>query len=104
MAKLTVVTRDDKRLEIEAPVEQSVMESIRDAGIDELMAICGGCMSCATCHVYVDERYLSVVQPRSEDEEELLSSSDGVTACSRLSCQIMMSEALDGMTVTIAPE
>ena len=53
MAKLTVITRDGEAREIEAATGQSVMENIRDNGFDELLALCGGCCSCATCHVHV---------------------------------------------------
>ena len=66
-------------------------------GID---AECGGCLSCATCHVYVDERFLGLLEPASADEQELL---NFVAAerrpGSRLSCQIPMTAALDGLTV-----
>jgi 2Fe-2S ferredoxin len=81
----------------------SVMEIIRANDFDELLALCGGCCSCATCHVYVDEAFLARLPAASADENELLESSDHRRANSRLSCQIAFSAALDGLKVTIAP-
>lgn len=104
MAKLLIVERDGTEREIAADSALSVMENIRDAGCDELLALCGGCCSCATCHVFVDPSYADVLPAMSEDEDDLLDSSAHRTATSRLSCQIPFSEALDGMRVTIAPE
>jgi 2Fe-2S ferredoxin len=80
------------------------MEIVRDAGIDELLALCGGCCSCATCHVYVDPTFADRLPPMAEDESDLLDSSEHRTAASRLSCQIRFGPGLDGLRVTIAPE
>ena len=80
------------------------MEVIRDAGIDELLAMCGGCCSCATCHVYVSDPYQASLPPISPDEDDLLDSSSHRNQRSRLSCQIPFSTALDGLEVEIAPE
>ena len=104
MPKLTVVTREGNAREIDGEAGLSVMEVIRDAGFDELLALCGGCCSCATCHVYVDPDFADRLPPMSEDENDLLDSSDHRTGQSRLSCQIPFDDALDGMTVTITPE
>ncbi|MHB9879749.1 2Fe-2S iron-sulfur cluster-binding protein [Pacificimonas sp. ICDLI1SI03] len=104
MPKLIVVTRDGTENNVEAEAGLSVMENIRDAGFDELLALCGGCCSCATCHVHVAEDWLAKVGPPNEDEEDLLESSDHKRANSRLSCQIDMTEELDGLKVQIAPE
>lgn len=104
MAEFTVTTREGKRHQIAIQPGWSVMEAIRDAGIDELMALCGGSCSCATCHVYLDPAFAAFVPPVSDDEDDLLDSTDHRSAASRLSCQIPLSEALDGMTVRIAPE
>jgi 2Fe-2S ferredoxin len=104
MPSLTIVTRDGTETIVEAKTGWSVMENIRDNNIDELLALCGGCCSCATCHVHVDDAWVDKLGPRSEDEEDLLDSSDYKTANSRLSCQITFSGALDGLKVTIAPE
>jgi 2Fe-2S ferredoxin len=104
MPQLIVTTREGAEQKIDGASSVSVMEVIRDAGIDELMALCGGCCSCATCHVYVDEAYADKLPAMSEDENDLLDSSDHRTSNSRLSCQILFGSALDGMRVTIAPE
>lgn len=104
MATLLVTTREGEERAIDAADGSSVMQSIRDAGIDELLALCGGCLSCATCHVYIDEEDLARVPDVTEDENDLLESSDHKTARSRLSCQLMVSDALDGLRLSIAPE
>jgi 2Fe-2S ferredoxin len=104
MPKLTVVDRAGQEKTVEAQNGLTVMEAIRDSGFDELLALCGGCCSCATCHVHVDSGFLDRLPPVSPDEDDLLDSSDYRTAGSRLSCQIPMSAALDGLKVTIAPE
>jgi len=104
MPKLIVVTREGEEREIVGDAGLSVMEVIRDAGIDELLALCGGCCSCATCHVHVDPDYADRLPAMSDDENELLAISDDRDETSRLSCQIEFSAALDGMTVAIARE
>lgn len=104
MPKLIVVNRSGDEKTIDAREGVSVMEAIRDNGFDELLALCGGCCSCATCHVFVDEDWRSGVGAASGDEDDLLDSSDHRSAESRLSCQIMMTAALDGLRVAIAPE
>lgn len=104
MPKLIIVTRDGEEREIEAEAGVTVMEAIRDAGFDEMLALCGGCMSCATCHVHVDTAFADRFEPMSEDETDLLESSDHRDATSRLSCQLAFSEAVDGLRVVIAKE
>ncbi len=104
MPKLIVVTREGEETIVEGETGLTVMEVIRDNGFDELLALCGGCCSCATCHVYVDEEFADQLPAMSEDENDLLDSSDHRTDLSRLSCQIPFSAALDGIKVTIAPE
>jgi 2Fe-2S ferredoxin len=104
MAKLIVVTREGEESAIESDGGLTVMEMIRDAGFDELLALCGGCCSCATCHVFVDPAFSDKLPKMSEDENDLLDSSDHRKENSRLSCQIPFSGALDGLKVEIAPE
>ena len=104
MAQLTIVGRDGTERTIEGKKGWSVMENIRDAGFDELLALCGGCCSCATCHVHVDPEWLERLPKMSGDEDDLLDSSSDRDAASRLSCQIEFSDALDGLRVTIAQE
>ncbi|MES2056559.1 MAG: 2Fe-2S iron-sulfur cluster-binding protein [Pseudomonadota bacterium] len=104
MPKLIVVTREGEEREIDGEAGLSVMEVIRDAGIDEILALCGGCCSCATCHVHVDPDFAAKLPPMSEDENDLLDSSSDRTETSRLSCQIDFTDALDGLRVTVAAE
>ena len=104
MSKLTVVTRNGTEHEIEGDEGLSVMEIIRENGFDELLALCGGCCSCATCHVHVDPEWFDRLPPLRGDEDDLLDSSDHRVATSRLSCQIEFGPELDGLKVRIAPE
>jgi 2Fe-2S ferredoxin len=104
MSKLLVTAITQEQLELDAPVGQSVMESLRDAGVDGLLMLCGGVRSCATCHVMVDPAWMAAVGPPCAEENDLLDSIDNRTPTSRLSCQIQMSPALDGLHVTIPPE
>jgi 2Fe-2S ferredoxin len=104
MPKLVVVNRAGEEKTVEASAGLSVMEAIRDNGFDELLALCGGCCSCATCHVHVDVDWAEKLPAMSEDENDLLDSSDHRGATSRLSCQLHMTADLDGLKVTIAPE
>jgi 2Fe-2S ferredoxin len=104
MAKLIIVGRDGSERTIDGKAGWSVMENIRGAGFDELLALCGGCCSCATCHVHVDAPWLTELPAMKEDEDDLLDSSSHRQANSRLSCQIEYGEALDGLRVQIAPE
>ena len=104
MPSLTIVTRDGAEHVVEAKAGWSVMENIRDNGFDELLALCGGCCSCATCHVHLDEEWFAKVGPRKPDEDDLLDTSDHKIETSRLSCQIEFTAELDGLRVQIAPE
>ena len=105
MPMVIVVDRAGEETAVQATTKVSVMEVIRDdGGFDELLAVCGGSCSCATCHVYVDPAWTSAAGSASADEDDLLEGSAHRRATSRLSCQIMMTAALDGLRVTIAPE
>ncbi|HEY0011692.1 MAG TPA: 2Fe-2S iron-sulfur cluster-binding protein [Allosphingosinicella sp.] len=104
MPRLIVVDRSGTEHEVAARAGWTVMENIRDNGFDELLALCGGCCSCATCHVHVDPAFAGKLRPVKGDEDELLDTSDHRVETSRLSCQILFSAELDGMRVTIAPE
>jgi 2Fe-2S ferredoxin len=102
--KLLVTTREGNTREIQGEVGLSAMEVIREGGFDELLALCGGCCSCATCHVHIDPAFADRIPPMSEDEDDLLDSSSHRDATSRLSCQVQVTAALDGMPVRIADE
>lgn len=104
MPKLVVTNREGETSEIDVENGLTVMEAIRDNGFDELLALCGGCCSCATCHVIVTDADGKPLPEMSEDEDDLLESSDHRGEGSRLSCQIPLTDELDGLKVTIAPE
>jgi ferredoxin, 2Fe-2S len=104
MPTLFVVDRAGAERRIDAVPGRSVMQVIRDAGYDDLLALCGGCCSCATCHVYVDPASSYALPPMSVGEDDLLDALDSRRADSRLSCQISFGDELDGLKVTIAPE
>ena len=104
MTSITITGRSGDERSISAADGLSLMENIRDAGFDELLALCGGCLSCATCHVHVDEEFLAGLPAMSRDEDDLLDSSSFRQPNSRLSCQITVSPALEGLRATIAPE
>jgi len=104
MPKLIVIDRSGAEKAIEATSGLSVMENLRDAGFDEVVALCGGCCSCATCHVYVERGPAEVRAPGSDDENDLLESSGHRRVDSRLSCQLILSDALGDLIVRIAPE
>jgi 2Fe-2S ferredoxin len=104
MPTLIVTTREGETRTIEPAAGLSAMEAIRDAGFDELLALCGGVCSCATCHVHVDPEFAPLLPAMSEDENDLLDSSSHRDARSRLSCQIRLNDSLSGMRVTIAEE
>lgn len=102
MPKLIVVNRAGERTSVEVAEGLSIMEAIRNHGFDELIAQCGGGCSCATCHVHVGADFLARLPEMSADEDALLDSSDCRDAQSRLSCQLHMSQELDGLEVRIA--
>jgi ferredoxin, 2Fe-2S len=104
MPKLIVVTRNGEERAVNGDVGLSVMEVIRDSGFDELLALCGGCCSCATCHVHVDPEFADKLPKMSMDEDDLLDSASDRDGTSRLSCQIPFTDALDGLRVRIAEE
>src|SRR3546814_10714036 len=95
MPTLIVVTREGEERVVTGEAGLSVMEVIRDNGIDEVLALCGGCCSCATCHVHVDPEFAAKLPPMSEDEDDLLDSSSDRDAESRLSCQDRKSTRLN---------
>jgi ferredoxin, 2Fe-2S len=104
MPQITVVNQEGEASSVEATEGRTLMEVIRDSGFDELLALCGGCCSCATCHVHIEESYQDKLPAMSEDENDLLDSSEHRNELSRLSCQIPVTGALEGCTVTIAQE
>lgn len=104
MPTIHVTQRDGSSKDVEAETGRSMMENLRDGGIDEILALCGGNASCATCHVYVEEGWLDRLPPVGPDEDDLLDCADMRLSNSRLSCQIPVTDDLDGIRVTVAPE
>lgn len=103
MPQLKIVSQSGESKTVDAKEGVTVMETIRDNGFDDLLALCGGCCSCATCHVFVEDSFLDKLPAISPDENDLLDSSDHRASNSRLSCQLPVTAALDGATITIAP-
>jgi 2Fe-2S ferredoxin len=104
MPNVIFTSRRGKEVMIDAPSGVSLMESLRDSGQSDIVAVCGGCSACATCHVYVDEPWLESVGLAGANEIEIIRESPHYQENSRLSCQIFMKDAHDGLRVTIAPE
>ena len=100
--KIFVTDREGQEHTLDALEGWRVMEIIKDHGLD-LKAECGGACCCATCHVYVHEDWIDKLYDMRDDEEDMLDEAMEVEDNSRLSCQILMSEELDGLKVTIAP-
>ncbi|MDG3439585.1 2Fe-2S iron-sulfur cluster-binding protein [Nitrospirillum amazonense] len=99
MPIITVVSRDGTGRAVEMDTGTTLMEGLRDHGFDEVLAMCGGCCSCATCHVYVEP-----ASTATEEEDELLALSAHRRDTSRLSCQITLTPDHDGLRVEIPPE
>lgn len=102
MVSITLVSRDGTSRQLNADEGSTLMSVVRSA-TDEIEGLCGGCCSCATCHVYVDAAYSDRMPPVSSGEDELLGCSDHRNDKSRLSCQIILDETMTGMSVTVAP-
>lgn len=99
--KLIVTDQDGQRHELEALEGWQAMEIIRDNHLP-IKAECGGCACCATCHVYVDPKWAPKLFPPTQDETDMLADLPDGRDNSRLSCQILMSDELDGLEVTLA--
>ena len=104
MKTIQVVLRDGSARTITADDSGTLMEALRDNGVDELLALCGGCCSCATCHVMLEPAIMAQLGPPTDDEDDLLESSDHKSAQSRLSCQVSVAELPEQCIVTVAPE
>ncbi len=100
MPKMTFIERDGTRREVDAPVGLSVLEIAHKHGID-IEGACEGSLACSTCHVIVDSEWYELLKEATEDEEDMLDLAFGLTQTSRLGCQIIMTEELDGLTVKL---
>ena len=100
MPRITFIEPDGTRHDIDAPEGLSVMEIAHRFDID-LEGACEGSLACSTCHVIVDPQWFDKLRPPSEDEEDMLDLAFGLTKTSRLGCQIIMTDELDGLTVRL---
>ena len=100
MAKMVFIERDGTAREVEAPIGASVLEIAHHNGID-IEGACEGSLACSTCHVIVDPEWYDLLIEASEDEEDMLDLAANLTATSRLDCQIVITEELDGLTVRL---
>ena len=93
---------DGKTHDLTVEPGDTLMQVAVDAGLD-IRAECGGCLACATCHMYIDPEWFQKLASREEDEEDMLDFADNVKESSRLSCQIELTKEMDGLRATIAP-
>ena len=101
MAKITYIEHSGKSHVVEVPNELSVMEGAVQNNIPGITADCGGACACATCHVYVDEKWFDKLKKKDEAEQDMLDMAFEPNKFSRLSCQISVSNELDGLAVKI---
>ncbi len=101
MPLVTYISHDGTTTEIEVPVGNSVMQGAVDNMLDGIIAECGGSCSCATCHCYIDEAWLGKVPPASEMEKDMLQCVLEPQDNSRLSCQINVTDELDGLVIRL---
>ena len=100
MPKMTFIERDGTRREVDAPLGLSVLEIAHKNAID-IEGACEGSLACSTCHVIIDTEWYELLKEASEDEEDMLDLAFGLTATSRLGCQIIITEELDGLVVKL---
>jgi ferredoxin, 2Fe-2S len=100
MPKMTFMERDGTRREVEAPLGMTVLEIARRNGVD-IEGACEGSLACSTCHVIIDPQWYELLNEASEDEEDMLDLAFNLTQTSRLGCQIVITEELDGLTVQL---
>ncbi|MDX1425894.1 MAG: ferredoxin family 2Fe-2S iron-sulfur cluster binding protein [Kiloniellales bacterium] len=103
MPKMVFIEPDGTRREVDAPLGLSVLEIAQRNDID-IEGACEGSLACSTCHVIVDPGWFERLETPSEDEEDMLDLAFGLTPTSRLGCQIIITEELDGLTVTLPAE
>ena len=100
MPKMTFLEKDGNPLDVEAPNGLSVMEISHKHGID-IEGACGGCLACATCHVIVKPEWYEKLDDKKEEEEDMLDLAFDLKKTSRLGCQILMTDELDGLVVAL---
>lgn len=100
MTKMTFIVRDGEEIEVDAPLGLSVLEIAHRNKID-LEGACEGSLACSTCHVVVEQAWYDLLNTATEDEEDMLDLAFGLTHTSRLGCQIIMTDELDGLVVRL---
>jgi 2Fe-2S ferredoxin len=100
MPRIVFIQRDGSRREVEAPIGLSVLEIAHRNDID-IEGACEGSLACSTCHIIVDPEWVELLKDATEDEEDMLDLAFGLTQTSRLGCQIIITEELDGLTVRL---
>jgi len=103
MPKMVFIERDGKRKEVDAPVGMTILDIAHCNDID-IEGACEGSLACSTCHVIVDKDWYGRLEDPSDDEEDMLDLAFGLTPTSRLGCQIVITEDLDGLTVALPAE
>jgi ferredoxin, 2Fe-2S len=103
MPKITYIDQEGNKRTVDAVVGATVMETAINNDIPGILATCGGSCSCATCHVYVDEAWAGRLPPPELEENDMLDTAHDLKENSRLSCQIRVTEELDGLIVTTPP-
>ena len=103
MGKVNVKDREGKIHPLQSDYGMTLMEIIRDAGLD-IEAACGGCCACATCHIYVEKEWLPKLENILSEEESMLDQAFNVEKNSRLACQIEFNEKIDGINIELAKE
>lgn len=101
MPRITFIQPDGSRETVEAPAGRSAMEAARDNNIRGIRAECGGECSCSTCHCYVDDAWLARIPGKNDDEAGLIEFAWEPRAASRLACQLLVTEALDGLVLHV---
>jgi 2Fe-2S ferredoxin len=99
MPKVTFIEFDDTVHALDAELGATMMETALQGGVTSIVAECGGACSCATCHVYVDDAWVERLEPKTAEEEDQLDAAFDVRPNSRLSCQIKVTETLDGLVL-----
>ena len=102
MPKINFCQKDGSTVELEVEKGYSVMEAAVNAGLDGMVAECGGACACATCHAYIDPAWVGKLEPMDDMEDAMLDAAYERRENSRLTCQIEVSDALDGLLVTVA--
>jgi 2Fe-2S ferredoxin len=101
MPRITFVLADGSHREVEASVGTSLMKAALDSGVPGIEAECGGCLTCATCHGYIDDEWAGRLEPATEEEAIMIDCAIDVRPTSRLTCQVRLTDGLDGIVVHV---